>query len=57
MSLKPIMSWALNLYLADMWLVNRTGVTSHLDQFNQEMQTIMDSPVFPAVGRHVPFQP
>jgi sphingomyelin phosphodiesterase len=39
-----------HLLLADIWLVNQTGVTSHLEQFNEEMQTLMNTPVFPAIG-------
>ncbi|KAF5357090.1 hypothetical protein D9756_006561 [Leucocoprinus leucothites] len=38
---------------ADIWLVNQTGVTAHLKQFNQEMQTLMGTPVFPVIGRYL----
>ncbi|KAF9449018.1 sphingomyelin phosphodiesterase [Macrolepiota fuliginosa MF-IS2] len=37
---------------ADTWLVNQTGVTSELTEFNQEMQTLISTPVFPAIGNH-----
>lgn len=36
----------------DVWLVNQTGVTAHLQQFNQEMQTFIGTPVFPVIGNH-----
>lgn len=36
----------------DTWLVNQTGVTGHLKQFDQEMQTLMSTPVFPVIGNH-----
>jgi hypothetical protein len=41
-----------NLYmLADVWLVNQTGVTNHLEQFDAEMKTIMaNSSIFPVFG-------
>ncbi|KXN83061.1 Sphingomyelin phosphodiesterase [Leucoagaricus sp. SymC.cos] len=36
----------------DIWLVNQTGVTAHLQQFDQEMQTLTSTPVFPVIGNH-----
>ncbi|KAJ3556752.1 hypothetical protein NP233_g11907 [Leucocoprinus birnbaumii] len=37
---------------SDTWLVNQTGVTAHLQQFDQEMRTLLDKPVFPVIGNH-----
>jgi len=37
----------------DVWLVNQTGVTAHLQQFNQEMQTFIGTPVFPVIGKYL----
>ncbi|KAL9709442.1 hypothetical protein Ac2012v2_007177 [Leucoagaricus gongylophorus] len=36
----------------DIWLVNQTGVTAHLQQFNHEMQMLIGAPVFPVIGNH-----
>ena len=42
--------------VGDVWLVNQTGVTAHLQQFNQEMQTFIGTPIFPVIGKHLPLQ-
>lgn len=49
--LAPPASQAFN-YLAAIWLVNQTENTSDLQAFNKEMATLLNSPVFPAIGNH-----
>ena len=41
------------LLVGDIWLVNQTGVTAHLQQFNHEMQTLIGAPVFPVIGKYL----
>ncbi|KJA25536.1 hypothetical protein HYPSUDRAFT_405070 [Hypholoma sublateritium FD-334 SS-4] len=35
---------------ASVWLVNQTGVTADLKQFNEEMAAYVNSPVYPVIG-------
>ncbi|KAF8879658.1 sphingomyelin phosphodiesterase [Gymnopilus junonius] len=37
---------------AAIWLVNQTENTSDMDQFNNELATLLNSPVYPAIGNH-----
>lgn len=39
-----------HIHSGDSWEVTRSNNTRELEQFNQEMQTLLDAPVFPAIG-------
>ncbi|KAJ7185414.1 sphingomyelin phosphodiesterase [Mycena filopes] len=39
---------------AAVWLVNKTGVTNDLEQFNEELGEMLDAPVFPAIVNNFP---